>query len=62
MCYSVYITKTLKERITDMVYFPPKHTNIPVLSDQEAATNSALDRIEASSNPAPAAPFAAIKS
>ena len=59
--YTVYTNKTLSECITDKVEFPPEHNKIPVISNQEEATNAALNLIEDISNPESEAPFASIR-
>ena len=59
-CHTVYVDKTISEHIADTVEFPPEHNKIPGVSNQESATNAALDLIEYIPYQAPTAPFASI--
>ena len=42
---TVYVNKTRVERISDTEGFSPEHNKIPGMSNQEAATNVAIDLI-----------------
>jgi hypothetical protein len=55
--HRVYFSTTGHERISDAVYFFPKHCKVPRLSSADAATMEALDLTHALKNPAPTTPF-----
>ncbi len=57
-CHRVYVTKTAAERIAKTVEFFPHNCAMPKTSSADAATQAALDLIDALQHPAPAAPFA----
>ena len=59
-CYTVYINKNRAEIIAGVVDFFPEHNKIPVIYNQEVATNMVLDLLEAVTKPSPTSPFASI--
>ena len=59
--YTVYFNKIIVVIIVDTVEFPPENNKISLVSNQEAATNVALDLIEDIKNLTTTAPFASIR-
>ena len=58
--HTVYVNKNIDEHISDTVKLLPEYNKITGVSNKEAATNAALDLIEAIENLAPTAPFSYI--
>ena len=59
-CYTVYCSKTGRERIIDTVKFFPADISMPRMSSADNATVAAKELTHALLHPAPAAPFATI--
>jgi hypothetical protein len=56
-CYTVYITKTISNRIVETVEFFPQKITLPFPSSHNLATQAAADLTHALLNPQPAVPF-----
>jgi hypothetical protein len=56
-CYTVYITKTRRDRIVETVDFFPEKITFPFPSAQDLATQAAADLTHALLHPQPAGPF-----
>jgi hypothetical protein len=57
-CYTVYIVKTRKERISDTVVFFPEKVFMPIASFTDLAIAAGRDLTQALLNPAPATAMA----
>jgi hypothetical protein len=56
-CYTVYITKTISNRIVETVEFFPQKFILPLPSSQDLATQAVKDLTHALLHPQPAGPF-----
>ena len=60
-CHTVYVDKNRSESIADTVKPLPENKKMPVIYNQEAATNAKIYLIEAISNPSTTSPFVSIR-